>query len=553
MMKLKRMLPGLLALACGLVMVNGVRLSVLAQQGEFTIERVSVASDGTEGNDASFFSAISGAGRYVVFSSSASNLVPDDTNICDYGAPLRCPDIFVHDRETGQTTRVSVASDGTQGNDWSAYSVPAISADGRLVVFGSVATNLVPGDTNAELDTFVHDRETGETTRVSVASDGTQANASSYSPAISADGRFVAFASSADNLVSNDSNNDYDEFVHDRQTGQTALVSIASDGTQADGSSGGWSISADGSFVVFGSDAANLVAGDTNAHSDIFVHERQSQQTTRVSVASDGSQANGDSYEGVISADGRFIAFSSAATNLVLPDTNGYTDIFLHDRQTGETTRISVTSDGSQFNGSEMPSISADGRFIAFMARADNISGCSSGGRNIFVYDRQMDEMICVSTAADGTPANHNSSNPVISADGRYVTFSSDASNLVPGDTNNQSDIFVVHLPFVPDEPTPEITPDAPNAIPHRTVFTTHTPTLTWNRLSWATRYDIQIATTTNFSTSLVYEGSTTGPELEHLVTQTLDDGLYYWRVRGVRASGAGNWSAADEFVVDAD
>jgi len=227
----------------------------------------------------------------------------------------------------------------------------------------------------------------GNTTRVSVASDGTQSNHDSYNPSISANGRYVAFESEATNLVSGDTNNFRDIFVHDRQTGQTTRVSVASDGTQANGHSFDPSISADGRYVVFESLASNLVSGDTNDHQDIFVHDRQTGQTTRVSVASDGTQANDHSFDPSISADGRYVAFISFASNLVggdteppiLPSTTSLpnnpasqgrgvsSQVFVHDRQTGATTLVSVAIDGSEGNGhSEEVSISADGRYVAF-------------------------------------------------------------------------------------------------------------------------------------------------------------------------------------------
>jgi Tol biopolymer transport system component len=228
---------------------------------------------------------------------------------------------------------VSVASDSTQGNDnsWD----PSISADGRYVAFFSHASNLVPGDTNNTLDVFVHDRLTGQTTRVSVASDGTEGNGDSFVGSISADGRYVAFASWASNLVPGDTNGRSDIFVHDRVTGQTTRVSVASDGTEGNGDSWGCpSISADGRYVAFASWASNLVPGDTNGRSDIFVHDRVTGQTTRVSVASDGTEGNGDSWwRPSISADGRYVAFPSYASNLVPGDTNGWADIFVAVRE----------------------------------------------------------------------------------------------------------------------------------------------------------------------------------------------------------------------------
>src|SRR5437016_8015596 len=244
------------------------------------------------------------------------------------------------------TERVSVASGGTEGNGASLSS--ALSADGRFVAFVSAATDLVAADTNGVSDVFVHDRQTGATERVSVASGGAEGNGSSgligfaFPPALSADGRFIAFVSFATNLVAGDTNGATDVFVHDRQTGTTERVSVASGGTQSNAASLGSALSADGRFVAFQSDATNLVAGDTNGATDVFVRDRQTGMTERVSVASDGTQANNVSSYPALSADGRFVAFESDATNLVAGDTNGATDVFVHDRQTGATERVSA-------------------------------------------------------------------------------------------------------------------------------------------------------------------------------------------------------------------
>src|SRR5690606_33451585 len=202
-------------------------------------------------------------------------------------------DVFVHDRRTGRTTLVSRSTAGVQGNNFSTGA--AISADGRYVAFGSFASNLVPGDTNGTWDVFVHDRQTGVTTRVSVDSNGTEGNLPSSSPAISADGRFVAFQSDSTNLVPNDSNAATDVFLHDRQTGSTVRASIAANGADPNGSSTGASLSATGRFIAFGSSASNLVPGDTNAAGDVFVYDRQTGTTSRVSVNSSRVQGNGDS------------------------------------------------------------------------------------------------------------------------------------------------------------------------------------------------------------------------------------------------------------------
>ena len=398
-------------------------------------ERVSVASDGTEGNSDSWVSSISADGRYVAFDSGASNLVSGDTN--------GNPDSFVHDRQTGETRRVSVASDGTEGNGFSYW--PSISADGRYVAFASYASNLVGGDTNGDYDVFVHDWQTGQTMRVSVASDGTEGNDGSWYSSISADGRYVAFDSYASNLVGGDTNWTWDVFVHDRQTGQTMRVSVASDGTGGGARSLDPAISADGRYVVFASYASNLVSGDTNGNPDSFVHDRQTGETRRVSVASDGTEGNGDSFDPAISADGRYVVFASYASNLVSGDTNGYGDVFVHDQQTGETRRVAVASDGTEGNGgSSYSSISADGRYVAFHSLASNlVSGDTNGYGDVFVHDRQTGQTMRVSVASDGTEGSYDSGTPSISADGRYVAFSSAASNIVSGDTNGAYDAFV--------------------------------------------------------------------------------------------------------------
>lgn len=228
----------------------------------------------------------------------------------------------------GVLASVSIASDGTQANDHS-YS-PRLSADGRYVTFYSWASNLVSLDTNYGFDIFTHDRVTGQTTRVSVASDGTEANGDSSLSSLSADGRYVAFRSRANNLVEGDNNNQYDIFVHDRDTGQTTRVNVASDGTEATGTStlSSISLSADGRYVTFESGANNLVAGDTNNRDDIFVHDRVTGQTMRVSVANDGTQANSNSDSASISADGSVITFNALARNFISGTPPSREDIF---------------------------------------------------------------------------------------------------------------------------------------------------------------------------------------------------------------------------------
>jgi Tol biopolymer transport system component len=429
---------GISAATVGILAI-AVLLAAAASAQPGTTERASVSSSGEQGNDLSGSPSISADGRFVAFSSYASNLVPGDTN-----GDL---DVFVRDRELGTTERVSLSPIGDQGDGDSYY--PSISADGRFVAFQSSASSLVPGDTNGVVDVFVRDRQLGTTERVSVSSSGGQGNNESGYPSISADGRFVAFQSYASNLVPGDTNGRADVFVRDRQLETTERVSLSSSGEQGNSESWYLSISADGRFVAFQSSASNLVPGDTNVDHDVFVRDRQLGTTGRVSVSSSGEQGNyAASRYPSISADGRFVAFSSYAPNLVPGDTNGTHDVFVRDRELGTTERVSLSSSGEQGNSQSWdPSISADGRFVAFFSWASNlVPGDTNGYLDAFVRDRELGTTERVSLSSSGEQGNDISGwfyALSVSANGRFVAFRSDASNLVAGDTNGYRDVFV--------------------------------------------------------------------------------------------------------------
>lgn len=431
-----------------LFMVLVIGSSARAQRTSVLMDQTSLVSVDSQGNQGNDFSGtwgsaqISGDGRFSVFNSDATNLVPDDTN--------NLTDIFVYDRLMGTTIRVSVSSTGRQANGYSTTS--ALSADGRYVTFDSEASNLVPGDTNQVMDVFVHDLITGDTVRVSVDSQGNQANDSSARPSISADGRYVAFHSFASNLIPGDTNSAGDVFVHDRLTGVTSMISVDSQGNQGNGDSVIPAISSDGRFVAFDSDASTLVSGDTNGDSDVFVHDRQTGDTTRVSVDSAGNQVVGWSGFPSVSNDGRLVAFMSWAKTLVPEDRNGSADVFINDRLTGETTRVSVNSGGHEGKkgDSGYPSISGDGRYIAFESSATGLVPPgpweSKFTTNIFVHDCATRETMLVSAACfpeEQLGGSAESSHASISADGRFIAFESWNAALVTGDTNENSDVLV--------------------------------------------------------------------------------------------------------------
>jgi Tol biopolymer transport system component len=413
-----------------------------------TTTRVTVNSAGVPGNarpgdSSNSPGSISATGRFVAFSSAHSNLVADDGNYWD--------DVFVRDRVRGETTRVSVSSAGAVPNDFSFF--PSISANGRFVAFASIASNLVPGDTNRRGDIFVRDRKRGETTRVSVSSTGAEANDGTvWLPAISDNGRVVAFESASTNLVAGDHNGVRDVFVRDLKRGETTRVSVSSSGEELISGHGVEelgtvpALSHNGRYVAFSSRGKNLVEGDRNDTDDIFVRDRKRGETTRVSVSSIGEEANDTSlFYPSISANGRFVAFTSWASNLVAGDENGHAeDVFVRDRRRGVTTRIRE-SDVHRGIYSGIPSITDNGRFVAFESPApDLVKGDRNDHVDVFLHDRKRDKTTLLSVSSEGTQGNDESSFPAISAhNGHFVAFSSLASSLVAGDRHNTADTFV--------------------------------------------------------------------------------------------------------------
>lgn len=386
--------------------------------------------------------SISADGRWVVFESLSDDLVPGDTN--------GWVDVFVRDTFAWTTERVSVSSSGEQGNGASLFG--GQSSNGRYVVFVSWSTNLVAGDTNAIDDVFLRDRWLGTTTRVNLAWNGAQAQGdegASSAPSVSDDGTRIAFTSLATNLVPGDLNGLADVFVRDTAAGTTIRVAETPSGAGSSASIGGV-ISADGSTVAFVSWASNLVAGDTNGIEDVFVRDLASGTLTRVNQSSGGAQSNGATEETPsISADGRFVAFASAATNLVAGDTNGEWDAFVHDRTDGSTARVSVGTNGVQADlGSYDPALSADGCIVVFASDATNLVPINLNGHgNVFLRNCASAATELVSLPSDAVfssgVANGASSWPRTSSDGRRIVFTSLATNLVPLDGNGTWDVYL--------------------------------------------------------------------------------------------------------------
>jgi Tol biopolymer transport system component len=386
--------------------------------------QVSVDAAGHGGNELSRDAAISADGRFVAFVSGASNLVPDDTN--------NAADVFVRDLRNGTTERVNLSDQGQSRGTNAAFG-PAISGDGRFVAFESDATDLVADDRNG-IDVFVRDRREGITERVSagIAGDCTR-------PSISADGRFVAFVANVRSPAEPDGV--IDIFVHDRVTRTTEPVNVDDHGNQVSSPppfnfDDAVAISANGRFVTFTSGASTLVAGDVNGAHDVFVHDRLTHVTELVTLASSGRQANASTFgKPAISAGGRFIVFYSQASNLVPNDTNGFPDTFVRDRKKRRTERVSVDSEGNEVpfgsNLADAPAISAGGRFIAFVSIDSHlVADDTNRGFDVFVHDRRKRTTRPVSANRAGEEGNGAFSfGPAMSRDGKVIAFTSDATN----------------------------------------------------------------------------------------------------------------------------
>ncbi len=342
-------------------------------------------------------------------------------------------------------TPVSVNSAGEQANQQSQY-LSRISADGRYVAFASQADNLVAGDSNSASDVYLYDTLNLTTARVSVASDGSQANGASYVTGISGDGRYIVFYSAADNLVAGDTNGSLDVFLHDAQAGTTRRVSVGAGGTQANGDSTAAVVSDDGRYVAFESSATNLVANETNPVTQVYVRDLAAETTTKASVNNSGSAGNSGSHICDITPDGRYVGFHSFSSNLVAATAPGSAagNVFLHDLLTSQTALVSADAGGNpSVEGSHGCAISADGQEVAFESIDVFFPGDPRLVQDIYVKDMSSGALEKISVGADGNPPLQSSYYPAMSLDGRYVAYQSQAPNLTEAGSTGGVHVYV--------------------------------------------------------------------------------------------------------------
>ncbi len=449
-----------LLLAMSVILVRGARSEVR------NFEFVSVGSDGSQSNNESFSPTLSVDGRYISFMSWDTSWFPEDGNNALCLPAINCMDVFMRDRLTGETRKVSFTYDGSMATDDSGE--PSISFDGSRLVFTSYATNLVPNDTNRQEfirdgnDVFLYEWASHTNRRISLSSSGQQLQGNSFGGVISGDGRYVFFVSEAKNVIPGilpDPTSCADPIIVglrcgliyrlDLDTNQLEVLdAVGYDGLPSNGIHAAMgNVDYTGRYLTFYSYATNLVPGTpgNGEYYNVFLYDYQTRSFTLVSKnPNSGAGGNNASGQTRISPDGKYIIFKSDATNLVDGDTNNEADAFLYEVATGQIRRVSVTQDGEQTNGlSRELSICNDGRIITFSTDADNvIPNDTNNTRDIFFYDRITNQVRIISQNEDGQLGDMKSHKAVVSPDCSGVAISSEATNFIVGDNNGQRDIF---------------------------------------------------------------------------------------------------------------
>ncbi|MCG3134469.1 MAG: Protein TolB [Planctomycetes bacterium] len=396
---------------------------------------VSANLDGDTPGTISGGPSITANGKLVAFVSYARDLVP--------GGSSDELNVFIRDVKKSTTRLVSVAADGTAAN--AECSRPSVSATGRYVVFQSTATSFPGGATNGRSHIYRKDLKSGALTRVTRSVSGGDADGDSYAPSVSSNGRYVAFWSHATDLVPGDDGGHFDCFVTDLKTGTTTRVSTDAGGAPGNAGSSDPRISANGRWVAFHSSASNLVPGDENARADVFVVDLKSGEVDLVSRRPDGSQTDAGSVEATISANGRYVSFGSVDDGLVEDDTNERSDVFLLDRKSGTIVRASVGPDGQQGDEDALGhSISPDGKFVAFSTVATNFADDQNDTEDVFIYYAKWDEAYLVSTPGDDETGNGPTRGPSVSKGGIWIAVESEASNLIPGGGDGWPEVLVI-------------------------------------------------------------------------------------------------------------
>ncbi len=494
--------------ACGLLFLGMTPLAAQPVDCEPDAPITLVMESDSQFETEDFYPALSHDGRYVVF---ARHIVDGEA-----GSLQHTTAIYRYDRLNCQVELASIGVDGQPiiGNNGV---TSAVSSDGRYIVF--------EGHTGDDYNSlFMRDMELNTTVEIVPAGAGTDAKM----PSISADGRYVVYTAYS-------SDSDDGVFVYDRLLDESTEV-VSGGHTEEDYVNYLATISADGQYIAFYSNADDLVVGDTDQGGDTFLYERATQNRTRIST---GAPPNIPS----ISADGRYVAFYAFDHDLIPDDTNNARDVFVYDRLTGGVERVSVASDGSEGNADssdDVSGLSADGRYVVFTSIATNlVPHDTNNDYDVFIRDRESGQTVRVSLDAEGRQID-GAAAPAISGDGRFVVFGSRTALLAPGNENGQIRLFLTDWQQLPEAP-----PD----VPQRNAYTTATPTLTWSPITWAAAYEIQIDDDDDFSSPVYHSATLTAAEV---ITPELPNGVYYWRVRAQRPNGTwGGWSAVDSFVVD--
>ncbi len=419
------------------------------------MERVSVGTNGVEADESSFYGYLSNDGRYVTFESYATNWSPDQNGNDDcFG---NCVDIFVRDRVQDKTTRVTIGYNGEPTNEDSFHPIItadgryiAYSSYASNLVPGD--TNRDAWSRNG-LDVFLYDRLTAQTQRVSLNWSGGQIKGNSVG-VISGDSHYIYFASNGDGIVQNESNSQLTTNIYMRDWRAGTNKRITSDfisGGFPNDTVNRPQTNYDGRYVVYESYATNLTPNDNNGHKDIFLYDRNSDQTILISKPFNGGQSNGDSSSAEISSDGKFVIFLSEAANLVPGDTNGFMDIFVYTVDTAQIKRVNVSDSDQQANGlSVEASICGDGSVVSFTSEATNlVPGDTNNHRDVFFYSFDQGKMSVATINNNQVLGNGKAHRSFLAPDCQSIVFASSATNLILNDLNDRRDLFMAQITWL--------------------------------------------------------------------------------------------------------